>query len=241
MSTAHGLFIPPSCDILSFLGSLATLVFEYTECIYCGTSKGSVEGVQTHMRDKGHCKVPEEEAEVHMAGTKVSDGEMRLPNGTIINSRSQGLAHYTRTRSSRNSVHRNEQRAITADAEARQDPHETRIAIRGEMGLVGLTTEQRRALMATEKKMKTKEVIAEKKGRQRMVQAPVLTKYYKVCCVLSIERKDVKLMKCRLRILSIKLDDDKIGTRFGDMGWRLLEEGNLPASWVWCCSCDARR
>jgi hypothetical protein len=54
------------------------------------------------------------------------------------------------------------------------------------MGLVGLPTEQRRALMVTEKKMKTREVIAEKKGRQRMVQAPVLTKYYKVCRALDL-------------------------------------------------------
>jgi pre-60S factor REI1 len=189
MSTAHGLFIPSACDVPLFLEHLSSLIFEYTKCIHCGACKGTVEGVQTHMRDKGHCKVPEEEAEVHMAGTKVSDGELRLPNGTIIHSRSSdrpGLVHYTRTRSARNRVHGNEQRAITATSEAQHDPHETRIAIRGEMGLVGLTTEQRRALMATEKKMKTREVIAEKKGRQRMVQAPVLTKYYKVCRALDL-------------------------------------------------------
>jgi hypothetical protein len=83
MSTAHGLFIPSSCDIPSFLEDLSGIVFEDTECIYCGVCKGTVEGVQTHMRDKGHCKVPEEEAEVHIAGTKVSDREMRLANGTI--------------------------------------------------------------------------------------------------------------------------------------------------------------
>jgi pre-60S factor REI1 len=181
MSSTHGLFIPSSCDIPTFLEDLATLVFEYNECVYCGASKGSVDSVQTHMRDKGHCKFRQESDEdsgLNLTVMHISENEMRLPNGTIINSRSSdrpGLAHYTR---SRTRVRRNDQRAITANAEAR---HETRIAVRGEMGVTGLTTEQRRALMSTEKKAKTREAIAEKKGRQRMVQAPVLTKYYKVC------------------------------------------------------------
>jgi pre-60S factor REI1 len=181
MSSTHGLFIPSSCDIPTFLEDLATLVFEYNECVYCGASKGSVDSVQTHMRDKGHCKVrqdDDEDSSLDLSGMRISKDEMRLPNGNIINSRSSdrpGLAHYTRTRAR---VQRNDQRAIAANAEAH---HETRLAVRGEMGLIGLTTEQRRALMSTEKKAKTREAIAEKKGRQRMVQAPVLTKYYKVC------------------------------------------------------------
>jgi pre-60S factor REI1 len=181
MSSTHGLFIPSSCDVLTFLEDLAMLVFEYNECVYCGASKGSVDSVQTHMRDKGHCKIrqeSDEDSSLNLTVMRISDDEMRLPNGTIINSRSSdrpGLAHYT---CSRSRVQRNDQHAITANAEAR---HETRIAVRGEMGLTGLTTEQRRALMSTEKKAKTREAIAEKKGRQRMVQAPVLTKYYKVC------------------------------------------------------------
>jgi pre-60S factor REI1 len=181
MSGTHGLFIPSSFDIPTFLEDLATLVFEYNECVYCGASKGSVDSVQTHMRDKGHCKIrqeSDEDSSLDLTRLRISSDEMRLPNGTIINSRSSdrpSLAHYTR---SRTRVQRNEQRAITVNAEAR---HETRIAVRGEMGVTGLTTEQRRALMSTEKKAKTREAIAEKKGRQRMVQAPVLTKYYKVC------------------------------------------------------------
>jgi pre-60S factor REI1 len=186
MSSTHGLFILSSCDVLTFLEDLATLVFEYNECVYCGASKGSVASVQTHMRDKGHCKIrqePDEDSSLNLTVMRISDAEMRLPNGTIINSRSSdrpGLAHYTR---SRTRVQRNDQHAITANADA---THETRIAVRGEMGLRGLTTEQRRALMSTEKKAKTREAIAEKKGRQRMVQAPVLTKYYKVCWMFEI-------------------------------------------------------
>jgi pre-60S factor REI1 len=181
MSSTHGLLIPSFCDISTFLGDLATLVFQYNECVYCGASKGNVDSVQTHMRDKGHCKIrqdPNEDSSLNLNRLRISKDEMRLPNGNIINSRSSdrpGLAHCTR---SRTRVQRNDQRAITANAETR---HETRIAVRGEMGVTGLTTEQRRALMSTEKKAKTREAIAEKKGRQRMVQAPVLTKYYKVC------------------------------------------------------------
>src|SRR6186713_1866180 len=58
MSSLHGLFIPSPgqlSDTESFLGYLAIIIFEYKECLYCSLEKGTVDGVQAHMRDKGHC------------------------------------------------------------------------------------------------------------------------------------------------------------------------------------------
>jgi pre-60S factor REI1 len=248
MATSHGLFIPPVSDTSSFLKYLAVLVFEYNECVYCGTEKGSVEGVQTHMRDRGHCKVREgeleefydydeeeeekedgrevrEKKEEKQAATRISDTEIRLPSGAIINSRLSNSAH-TRSRPrlahscTRNSVHSgktNEQRAITDQDDANlshRNAHDSRIAMRGEMGLTGLSNEQRRALMLTEKKMQSRQVGAEKRGKWKMVQAPVLTKYYKVTCFPQECRKEQKwdyekLMNDRLRIRCIKLDEMK--------------------------------
>ncbi|RMZ73768.1 Zinc finger U1-type [Pyrenophora seminiperda CCB06] len=59
-SSLHGLFIPRRdriVDMQCFLAYLGLLVYEYRECVYCGAEKSSVQAVQTHMRDKGHCKI----------------------------------------------------------------------------------------------------------------------------------------------------------------------------------------
>jgi pre-60S factor REI1 len=120
MSSQHGLFIPSPnriSDLESFLEYLGIIVFEYNECLYCGLEKSTVDAVQTHMRDKGHCNLStksellafwglsdgseeEKEEEDHdnewrssNKATKLSRTEMRLPSGLIINSRSTNLPH----------------------------------------------------------------------------------------------------------------------------------------------------
>lgn len=213
MSSLHGLFIPcPSSlhSLDSFLGYLSTIVFTYHECLYCGVEKSSVDGVQTHMRDKGHCMIDlsgeselldfwdfsdSEDGEEGDAMVKLSETEMRLPSGTVINSRGDrgqfrarpGLAQ-ARTRSSQYRSKREETRALTpredqekAD-EGRGTPsrsNDRRVAVRGEMGLVGVPESQRRALQITEKKMQRREAVARAAQRYAAEQAPVLAKYYK--------------------------------------------------------------
>jgi pre-60S factor REI1 len=194
MSTSHGLFIPDShiSDIPSLLAYLAILVYEYHECVYCGTWKGSVESVQTHMRDKGHCKIAEEETrdfgieeeggEREGVNSKAREGmEIKLQSGKIVTKKS----NTARLRTAQQRVKKDEVRTITSHGNETHLPlrniRNKTIVLRSDMGLIGLSNHQRRALMVTEKKMQTSAVIAEKKGRYRMVQAPVLTKYYKVC------------------------------------------------------------
>ena len=60
MSSTHGLFVPRIdriVDLQCFLAYLGVLVYEYRECMYCGVEKSTVQAVQTHMRDKGHCRI----------------------------------------------------------------------------------------------------------------------------------------------------------------------------------------
>jgi pre-60S factor REI1 len=61
MERIHGMFIPERnylVDLDGLIGSLHEKIHEYHECLYCGKLKPSVFGLQTHMRDKGHCKIP---------------------------------------------------------------------------------------------------------------------------------------------------------------------------------------
>jgi pre-60S factor REI1 len=221
MSSLHGLFIPSPdqvSDMESFLGYLAVIIFEYNECLYCSLQKGTVDGVQTHMRDKGHCMIKmnaeselldfwelsdsedegqnEDEERTKSATIKLSETEMRLPSGVVINSRSDitqlrarpGLAQ-SRTKGSQYRIKRDEMRAITAGenqetADQNQSrpsrSNDRRVAVRGEMGLAGIPESQRRALQITEKKMKRREAVAKAAQRYAAEQQPIKAMYYKV-------------------------------------------------------------
>lgn len=222
MSINHGLFIPSPdrlYDLETFLSYLATVIFEYNECLYCGLAKGTVDGVQTHMRDKGHCMLNlqpeselldfwetedtredgegEEKNEQATTAVKLSETEMRLPSGAVVSARSDtaqlrvkpSLAH-SRTKGSQYRSRRDAQiEAITAGedkAETADQPptksasrNDRRIAVRSEMGLIGISENQRRALQVTEMKMRKREAIAKTAGCHAMEQQPVKTKYYK--------------------------------------------------------------
>lgn len=60
MSKFHGLFIPEQkylADMEGLLQYLQAKIHENNECLYCHKLKGTTSGVQTHMRDKGHCMI----------------------------------------------------------------------------------------------------------------------------------------------------------------------------------------
>ncbi|KAH7074469.1 C2H2 type zinc-finger-domain-containing protein [Paraphoma chrysanthemicola] len=217
MSSVHGLFVPSPerlLDLPSFLGYLATIIFDYNECLYCGATKANVKSVQTHMRDKGHCMIhldPDSELldfwelsdsegedaslEEQLSAVKLSDTELRLPSGAIINSRSDtthprtkpSLAQ-TRSKSSQQRIKRDERRAITAAAsdsapapgpDSRPSHTDHRVAVRGEMGLAGVSEAQKRALVVTEKRMRQREAVAKAAMRHAIEQQPQKTIYYK--------------------------------------------------------------
>jgi pre-60S factor REI1 len=220
MTDVHGLFIlspEQLSDLETFLGYLATIVFGDKECLYCGVIKSTVEGVQTHMRDKAHCMInlngeselldfwdftdsegDEDSQATENPANKLFNTEMRLPSGVIINSRSDvaqlrarpGLTS-SRTKSSQHRTKIAEKRAAITAGEETQGTHDDqpqthsrssdrRVAVRGELGLTGLSDGAKRALMVTEKKMMKREAIAKTAHRHAMEQQPTKTMYYKV-------------------------------------------------------------
>lgn len=66
MSKFHGLFIPEQPYLVDLEGLIRYLykkVSQFYECLYCHKMKGSMQGIQTHMRDKGHCMIAFESEE----------------------------------------------------------------------------------------------------------------------------------------------------------------------------------
>ncbi|CAG9988539.1 unnamed protein product [Clonostachys byssicola] len=61
MERFHGMFIPEKSYLVNLDGLVDQLqqkVHLGHECLFCGKIKSTVFGIQTHMRDKGHCKIP---------------------------------------------------------------------------------------------------------------------------------------------------------------------------------------
>jgi len=221
MHTGHGLFIPSSDQLLdmeTFLGYLASIIFTHNTCLYCNTERGSVVGIQAHMRDKGHCMInldaeselldfwelgdSDEEGDdvvAKMAAVKLSGSEMRLPSGAIINARSDASQlrakpslTQSRQKGSRFRIKRNDLKAI-ADADAESQPttsdsepnrswsrNDRQVTVRGEMGILGLSDMQKRALQVMEKKIKKRETVARAAQRWATERASNKQKYFKV-------------------------------------------------------------
>lgn len=60
MSKFHGMFIPEQPYLVNLEGLIRYLygkIMINNECLHCHKLKSSVSGVQTHMRDKGHCMI----------------------------------------------------------------------------------------------------------------------------------------------------------------------------------------
>lgn len=61
MQKTHGTFIPYEDDLgdlEGLLSYLSRIIFDFSECLYCGKVKETVAGIQSHMLDKGHCMFP---------------------------------------------------------------------------------------------------------------------------------------------------------------------------------------
>ena len=66
MTKFHGLFIPEQpylVDLEGLINFLYQRIMQNHVCIFCHKVKSSTSGVQTHMRDKGHCMIAFDEEE----------------------------------------------------------------------------------------------------------------------------------------------------------------------------------
>lgn len=221
MHRQHGLFIPNRdslADKKTFLEYLATVVRLWHECLYCGAIKNSTNGVQSHMRDKGHCALnlerepdllefwinPEEDddAELSAEAKKLSLTEMQLPSGRLIGSRSAEKTRRPRATMDDNSIATipsssrdrkvfptEEQRGDAAESSTaeqtrdqrivsmRERARESHIVRRDELGLLGVSLQQRRALLSTVKRAQTRADMARRAHEWSVNRSANIQKY----------------------------------------------------------------
>jgi hypothetical protein len=133
-------------------------------------------------------------------GTRLSPTEWRLPSGQIITSRasptSSSVPQFRHKSKSR------KQLALTSTEQA--IPTQA-LAIRNTaLSLAGLSDQQMRAIVATEKKQASSAARKESLMKKRLVREPVLTKYYKVRSITSQINTTASLTHPRPRTPSTK-------------------------------------
>ncbi|KAK6337168.1 hypothetical protein TWF718_009952 [Orbilia javanica] len=194
MRTAHGMSIPDPemvIDIQSLIGYLATEVRVWHECLYCGATKPSTTSVQSHMRDKGHCRLnfdrePEllefwenqrfvdEDGAAELEqepSTNSSSTEIRVASGKIIGSKS--VASAAKKASRKRTLATPMVRTLTSGSNSEEGEEEVppqplrpqlsssrQLARRDEMSIIGLSVQQRQALVLAEKKAQRSEAMA---------------------------------------------------------------------------------
>ncbi len=190
MRTAHGMFIPDPemvVDMQSFVGYLATEVRAWHECLYCGATKPSTLSIQSHMRDKGHCLLNlDREPELldfwesprwvdgdgaaaleQERPTNLSATEIRFASGRVIGSRHAAPA--TKKASRKRSLAASTMRALPPGSEdAGSSPLAVgpqlasgrQLARREEMSILGVSVQQRQALVLAVKKAQRSEAVA---------------------------------------------------------------------------------
>ncbi|KAF4477159.1 TRI15- transcription factor [Fusarium agapanthi] len=177
METAHGLRIQFRdhliVDLETVIWYLYFLVATYRECIYCGTRRRTVEGIQQHMRDKGHCRVELtdemqefydlEGLKAHGRETPVSvDNEsLRLSSGKILSHRD---APVTKPRRTSPQEDNEEKRAplpshATSDALTARDKKDAALAsqlaqlsVKDQQSLIHLTSSEQRSFLLQRKR-----------------------------------------------------------------------------------------
>jgi pre-60S factor REI1 len=174
-------------DMQSFVGYLATEVREWHECLYCGAMKPSTLSIQSHMRDKGHCLLNfDREPELlefwesprwvdgddaaaleQEPPTNLSATEIRLASGRVIGSRHAASA--TKKALRKRGLAAPTMRALPAGSEDAESlppavgpqlASGRQLARREEMGILGISVQQRQALVLAEKKAQRSEAVA---------------------------------------------------------------------------------
>ncbi|KAJ4327660.1 hypothetical protein N0V84_001910 [Fusarium piperis] len=190
MKTTHGLAIPYQENLVvgpaTLIWYLHFVIFGYHECILCGTRRRTVEGVQQHMLDKGHCRfeMSDEMMEFYdVEGlnshstqdlVRPDEDSIRLPSGKILSHRSQ-TASSIRPRINQSTSAEQEPAAIPgappSDALTNRGRKETamatqlsRLSVKDQQSLIHLTAPQQRSLLAQRKK----ELETAKRSERRM-------------------------------------------------------------------------
>ena len=175
-------------DLQSFVGYLATEVRAWHECLYCGATKPSTVSIQSHMRDKGHCLlnmdrepelldfwespqgVDEDAASAALEKENpvdLSATEIRCASGKVIGSRHAAPATKKMPKKRGHAAS-----TMTALPLGSEDGESSSLAVgpqlapgrqlahREEMSMLGVSVQQRQALVLAEKKAQRSEAVA---------------------------------------------------------------------------------
>lgn len=215
MRATHGMSIPDLemvADVQSLVGYLATEVRAWHECLYCGATKPSTRSIQSHMRDKGHCllnldREPElldfwensQPASEQDRPTHLSSTEMRFASGKIIGSRHATVAPATSRSSRSRELAIRAQPPDPEDAESAPPLFEPppasgrQLARREEMGIIGVTAQQRQALVLAVKRAQRSEDVARRAREWVSAKASNTLKYDQVDVKMKMGKQNHKL------------------------------------------------
>ncbi|KAK6507954.1 hypothetical protein TWF481_006374 [Arthrobotrys musiformis] len=183
MQKSHSFSLPTSSkviDLPTLISYLATEIKLWHECLYCGATKPSMKSVQSHMRDKSHCRINldrepellefwEDESVDDSTELKGSGDEMIGASGRVIGSKNTASAakKASRKRITPASLPKTLPSSDPSDTpEPQQGPprpqlsSSRQLARRDEMSLIGLSVQQRQALVLAEKKAQRSEAVA---------------------------------------------------------------------------------
>lgn len=179
METSHSLRIPYknqlSVDLETLIWYLHFVINAYRECIYCGTRSRTVQGIQQHMVDKGHCRVElsDEMLEFYdLEGLKKNASEnavsvdsetLRLSSGKLLSHRTAPSARQPRTSTQDNKQDQDNQAALpvngSSDALATKDRKDAalasqlaRLSVRDQQSLIHMSSSEQRSFLLQRKK-----------------------------------------------------------------------------------------
>lgn len=177
-------------DMQSFVGYLALEVRTWHECLYCGATKPSTMSIQSHMKDKGHCllnldREPElldfwesprwvdgddggaAAAVEQQHPINLSATEIRVASGRVIGSRHAAAATKKASRKRDLAISTmktlppgSEDTESSLPAVEPQPASGRQLARRDELSMLGVSVQQRQALVLAEKKAQRSEAVA---------------------------------------------------------------------------------
>lgn len=194
MQKSHNLSIPDPemlTDIQSLITYLATEIKIWHECLYCGATKPSTKSIQSHMRDKNHCRLnfdrePEllefwentrfveedgaAELEKELSTMGLMEAERRGATGRVIGSKNAAATAKKAARKRTTAVSTTRPLPEGENSEETEVPPQQlagprlsssrQLARRDEMSIIGLSVQQRQALVLAEKKAQRSEAMA---------------------------------------------------------------------------------
>jgi pre-60S factor REI1 len=180
MKTAHSLRIPYenhlSVDLETLIWYLHFLINTYRECIYCGTRSRTVQGIQQHMMDKGHCRVEmsDEMLEFYdLEGLKkyetdnavaVDSETLRLSSGKLLSHRTAASPKQPYRKASPDDTSDQDHQAalpgkVASDALTTKDRKDAalasqlaRLSVRDQQSLIHMSSSQQRSFLLQRKK-----------------------------------------------------------------------------------------